>query len=428
MFRFVPGDPQACFHAQIKRWTRQAIIEGLDGYDELLRKLPGVDPVLLAPVLDALVEDTALGPTCRELIAQSRSAPGVAEVTELPIPHPLEYYWANDPPSLELLIRRVERLTAANACVVYLGAPNIYELARRSLLDRRHILLDRSDLRTSALRTSASDDTAIMCLDLLIDPLPDLRADAVVMDPPWYPEHVKSFLWAAAALAEPGASVLTSYPPVGTRPGIGAEREDFLRWAATAGMEFRGQDSGLLRYLSPGFERSAYAAAGLPGVPRVWRGGDLLQFTAGELTIARPPVDDPEEWTPYSIREIPIWVRTPSGKTPSSQTTGSSDSDPVGPLVTSIVAGDVLPSVSRREPLRAAVSVWSSRNRVLGSSALNGVHAICEALESGDDPVFMVRARMGRALSSAEIENVRAAAERLLALVELERQEYGLAG
>jgi hypothetical protein len=425
--RFVAAERSDPFDGLIERWTREALARSPSGYRELLRTLPGVDPVLLAPILELLEGDPVLGPRCRELAAQSRedhAAPGPP--TERPVPHPLEYYWANDWRSLDLLAARLARSTEPGDRVLYLGAPNVFRHASALLPDREHTLLDASRARTEALAQSLSEQVAIICVDLLGGELPDLTAQTVIMDPPWYPEHLESFLWAAVALAAPGASLMCSYPPAGTRPGIGVERAEFLDWAHGLGIELTADAPGLLGYLSPAFERSAYAAAGLPGVSADWRTGDLLTFKVspglGLPSIPRPTVGDHEQWTHYNVREIPIWVRSHARAAEEPINIGDGT-----PLLESIVTGDVLPSVSRREPLRAAVSVWSSRNRVLATSNLPAVHAVCAALQDREDPVFALSARTGGALSTGQLENVASATERLLALANLEREEHMLA-
>jgi hypothetical protein len=411
------------FLADIERWTRRALADGASDYNELLRGLPGVDPVLLAPVLHLLLDDPALQDLAARLTGESQAASGeLPAVTELPVPHPLEYYWANDAASLELLAGKLTGAARPGDSIVYLGAPNVCRYAAAQLSDRRHVLLDRSRARTAALVESLSGQVTIICMDLLVDELPEVSAQAVVMDPPWYPEHLESFLWAGARLCRPAGTVFSSYPPAGTRPGMNAELSGFLAWARDAGLRLLRHEPGVLRYLSPAFERSAYAAAGLPGVASAWRSGDLLTFKAGAPSVPRPVAASLEEWCSYSIREIPIFVRQHRGRP-----TAVGAQTATSPLLHSIVEGDVLPSVSRREPLRAAVSLWSSRNRVLGSTELPAVHAICAALEHGLDPITALAALNGGALAHTQAENVRAASEHLLRLVNLEREEHMIA-
>jgi hypothetical protein len=423
MSRSASPDLEEQFAADIELWTRQALAEGAGSYTQLLGALPGVDPVLLAPVLEALCGHRAVGDVARRLAAESRvSSHEPLTATERPVPHPLEYYWANDRASLDFLANELGDTTQPGDRVVYLGAPNIWRHGAVRLPDRRHVLLDRSRRRTDALAGSVSGDVAIICMDVLADELPDVSARVVVMDPPWYTEHLKSFLWAGAALAVDGGALLSSYPPLGTRPGMSAERAQFLSWANGAGLRLVRDEPGVLRYVSPAFERSAYAAAGLPGVPSVWRCGDLLTFATNSPTVPRPGVSNREEWSQYSIREIPICVRHhPSPRDGVPRVSASP------PLLESLVDGDVLPSVSRRDPLRAAVSVWSSRNRVFGTGNQPAVHAICAALENGQDPVSALSAQTGRPVAPIEAENVRSVAERLLRLVNLEREEHMLA-
>ena len=59
----------------------------------------------------------------------------------------------------------------------------------------------------------------ILC-DVMRGKLPRLPdASVVVADPPWYPEHLRNFLWTSAVLLRPGGRLYVCLPAAGTRPG-----------------------------------------------------------------------------------------------------------------------------------------------------------------------------------------------------------------
>jgi len=95
-------------------------------------------------------------------------------------------------------------------------------------------------------------------------------------------------------------------------------------------------------------------------------------------------------------------------------------------LLRSVVAGDVLHTVSSREPSRAEVDIWTSLNRVWASTNPLALRAICRALAERADPLAAVEADLSRRLEAVEAEHVRAAADRLTAIVKREREEHGL--
>jgi hypothetical protein len=113
---------------------------------------------------------------------------------------------------------------------------------------------------------------------------------------------------------------------------------------------------------------------------------------------------------------VPVWVRE-----------RQHELFPLGEgLLKPLVEGEVLKSVSRRDPVRDRVDVWTSLNRVYSSSHPGAVQAICRALTENTDVVCAVERDLGRKLAADESAAARAAAERLAAVVARERQEHGL--
>src|SRR5581483_225186 len=177
-----------------------------------------------------------------------------------PLPHPLDFYWAFTAQSSELLLDEIAAATQPGSLIAYLGTPNLFASATERMTDRDHVLLDRSVPRTDAL---SSQGGRIVRVDLLRDTMPQLGATAAVLDPPWYPDHMRGFLWAASQATADGATVLATLPPAGTRPRAVAEVSDVLRWAADHGLVVLRQHPAAIRYLSPPFELASHRAAGL---------------------------------------------------------------------------------------------------------------------------------------------------------------------
>ncbi len=204
----------------------------------------------------------------------------------------------------------------------------------------------------------------------------------------------------------------------GTRPRAVAEVSDVLRWAADHGLVVLRQHPAAIRYLSPPFELASHRAAGLGGIPIDWRSGDLVSFRRREEMAAdRPaPPDGHGAWLPFIINEIPIWIRD--------RTDGIERIN--APLLEPIIAGDVLRSVSSRDPVREQIDVWTSLNRVWASPYPVVVESICRALAEHADPLQAVEADLGRAILAAEREYVRRAVDDLTEIVARERREHQL--
>jgi hypothetical protein len=335
-----------------------------------------------------------------------------------PIPHPLDFYWPHDDASIDLLVGMIAERTSSGDPVAHLGTPNVFSAAVSRLQDRRHVLFDRSASRTDALRASRRSD--VVRVDLLAGTVPPLQAAVALVDPPWYSAPMRGFLWSAAQVLRPGGEVFASLPPAGTRPSARLELHDILCWAADGGLAVVERHERGVRYRSPPFERASQRAAGLSGVPDDWRCGELVVLRL-DRPFAQPrpalPLDpDDAPWMEFLIDEIPVWVRDRH----------DGGDGPRAPLLAPLVEGDVLPSVSNRDPVRRQADIWTSRNRVWASSSTRTLQAICTALAEGSDPAMRVAAEFGRALARAEASVVREAASAMTAVITRERQEHGL--
>ena len=241
---------------------------------------------------------------------------------------------------------------------VLLGAPSVF-WALRSVESMPPLLLDANPSVIEALGGTGGELHDARLCDLRRDGLPDEKSAVVVVDPPWYREHERLFLWAAAQLCQPGGSVLVSVPAEGTRPGVKVDREDALAWAGHLGFEVEAMEPGALGYVSPPFERNALAAVGLGGMPNEWRHGDLVVLRMREHTAtARPECAADDRWPEVMIGSVRIRVN------------GAECSEGVlDPRLRKVVPGDVLDTVSRRDPRRQGVAMWTSGNRVFGASS-----------------------------------------------------------
>jgi hypothetical protein len=409
------ADVQESFDGSVRRLVADALLQGAD-FPTLVYELPGVDPQLVIRALEQMREDDAIGVLAREACRQARTlTPTAAPTRERPIPHPLEFYWAHDPASVNGLTSLLGQISAGET-IAYLGAPNVFAAAVGDLPGRRHVLLDRSVPRTQSLRATGLSE--VLLVDLLSSEIPQLQAGTVLTDPPWYPDHIRGFLWSAAQVACVGAKVWACFPPAGTRPGVSQETKALMAWAEQGGLASLSHESAKLRYLSSPFELASLRAAHIGGVPLNWRCGDLVCFELSQpFSQPRPPRSaDEETWLPFVIDEIPVWVRDGRDR----------DRELGDGLLEGLVDGDILNSVSRRHPVRGSVDVWSSLNRVWASSHPAAIQAICRALAEATDPQASVSAELGRRLRGGESTAVARAVELLHNVVATERAEHGL--
>jgi hypothetical protein len=397
------------FRRATREEVRRLVTEGTNTLDDLLQLLPGVYPT---DAIDALKQLGLVEKVARR--AATRSTGGGATASLLPICHPLDYDWRFEPTAREMLLERALRVTQDGSTIAILGAPSVAEWAMATAVKRRVLLLDRNPFSVAALANGGTQ-VVPLCGDLLRDVLPAVNSDATIVDPPWYPEHIESFLWAGRQVTRLRGHVLLSLPPMGTRPGVELERQDALTVAGEMGLSLVEIVPGALGYLSPLFEWNALRAVGITDLPFCWRKGDLAVFVV--TGINQRPRRDPgpeEAWSEATIDDVRIRTRLNHGR-------GFAD-----PTLRSLTPSDVLPTVSRRAPMRRRVHVWTSGNRVFRCEGSDVFAQLAAARATGLPTEKAVCDLIGRPLRPRERDLVARCISQLEALVAQERSEMGL--
>lgn len=406
-----PAVDQTSYLREVDRWVDRRLRLHSRSWGDLLRSLPGVDPIT---VFESVRR--------QKLSSRIRSADNTrssylldrpqerfsATYFELPTPHPLDYSWWFDSPSIALLTLRTEKV--ARRRIVLLGTPTLALSLAQRLGGKRVVLIDKDPL---TLKQCSSAGMETILADLNGDDLPSVVGDVVVADPPWYEEDTVGFLCAARSFLEPGGVLLLTCPPLGTRPGIKEEWKRVAARASMLGFKLLAQEECSVAYLSPLFEQNAFSAAGIPSTPSSWRRGGLALFRCisesrsfERLAKAQMPC-----WQDVSIGDVRIRVKIKDG------------AEPADPVLRTVVGGDVLPSISRRDPHRDRVDVWTSGNRVfccVGTSVL--IHVV-EAFALGAEVGSAVERAVCQVLTESERENVSVAAHQIREIVRAEQSE-----
>jgi hypothetical protein len=406
------------YDAALASWVRHALTRGAESFPEFVELLPGVEPGLALRALQSVPPTDLLSPTAQRLVRSALApSPTLAARPEVPLPHPLEFDWRFTSSTASLLRDEVASIVDRGGTVVYLGAPTVFDLARRTLPGRRHVLVDFSHRRFGA---SVAGDVHVA--DLMTGEAPNVIADLVIADlviadPPWYPEETSAFVRIAAEILRVNGYLILSHAPAGTRPSAIDDAADARATIQAGGMEIVSERTLLLRYQTPPFESVAARAARMPSPPADWRRGDMI--VAKRSRDARIPKHDQpgttcESWTVIEIDDVPIaYRRWPP-------VVGLA----TGSLLEPIVSGDVLPSVSRRDPRRAAAILWTSMNRVYRSpvpEAIAEVVLLAQSRSVETERCSEIAHRWG-----VEKDKVVATAKFVTELVQRERKEHGL--
>jgi hypothetical protein len=406
------------FVEQIDHWVSRAVHAGGHTFGELVRRLPSVYP---SWVVDSLRRHLACGqiPLLRaaSLISQSRNtaSAGVSCLAcdGLPVPHPLDFDWRFSDEAVDRILDEAALLSHHRGSFGVVGAPSVALKAGRAWTSGGVVAFDVNPGIVSALRQLDERVVPLRC-NVFIDEPPGFRLDVVVTDPPWYFDELCSALWFGHAMCRTGGFILASIPPLGTRPGIAEERVMLIEFSSMLGLDLIRIDAAELPYRSPPFERNALRAVGIAGAPVDWRRGDLAVFAKRSARRSpRPKVSSPVDasWCGVSFSAAQFRVSC-------KRKGGFSD-----PRLSPIIEGDVLPTVSRRDPRRKAANLWTSGNRVFACRGCDIVLVVAKALASGHAPRMRVENYLGRTLSSAEAEMTNEAAMQLIRLVLSEERE-----
>jgi SAM-dependent methyltransferase len=312
-------------------------------------------PTELLASLDRLAAQQSINPLAALSIRRQSTVKDVQVVegrSFLPLPHPLDFEWRFAPDASRALLDEAAGLTLPGADLLLFGTPGLAIEALTFPTRRRVTFLAESNSVTD--RVAALNHAMGCPLDIAFCDagLPRNSADAVLLDPPWYLDYARPMLAAAAHACRPGGVVLISLPPDGARPTAEADRRITVDFGRRLGLTLSEHRPLAIDYETPFFERNALTAAGLIAPPR-WRRGDLVVFRKTAAPI-RPPTASGHDrrWMDIAIGRMRLFIRSGAG-------------DQGGEIgLIPVVEGDVLPTVSRRDPRRRLADVWTSGNRI----------------------------------------------------------------
>lgn len=322
-----------------------------------------------------------------------------------PVCHPGDCEWRFTSETAAMLLERVTGALAAGARIAHVGTPTTFMLGRRQYRCFRHFLLDRNASGVGAL----SDEGSAYRIDLIREAPPVLDAEAGIVDPPWYPTDTRAFLLATSRTCVVGARIILCQPTRATRPGVTEERAALMDELPRLGFACHGIDTAQVRYTMPRFEANSLKAAE-PDlvVPDDWRTGDLL--TLEKLREAIPQCSlaaVTECWHEVAFGPVRIKLR---------QTRG--------PDIGTLVPGDILRTVSRRDPIRQHIGMWTSSNRVY---TVEHPHRIGGLIDLCHADLMRSQFTLSRTLNHAQsLGACRSVARRLFDSLLIELQEHVL--
>jgi len=398
---------QLTFEEAVDRWVSAGLTEPV-AWDQLLYTLPSVYPATVREsARRLLLSDRIRFTTDRSLTPGAKSFALKSWCQDkLPTPHPQDSLWWFGDIALERVLAHIQQLVTHSDGVLLLGTPSLFHYLKAHNLRRSVLLLDKD------CSSIAEGQYRALPFDVLTDTATDERFDVIVADPPWYPLETRAFLIAALRRSKLGTRLLVSVPGAGTRPGVQREWRELLVWAEGRGLRLLDYEARALPYISPLFERNALRAAGIDAYPEDWRRGDLAIFefdgSAGDDTVT---ANGQRRWTEVRFGRVRLRIRAESYITWKS------------PRLRTLVAGDILPSVSRRDRRLKSVGAWTSGNRVFSCEGCFALWKIAEAMSLDECPSVRLGAAIGTDLDEEQKEEVGEVVAKLNETIAIEEQE-----
>ena len=342
----------------LKKIVEKKIGEGAD-YIEILRSCYGADP---REVYDVYKQYKTAEPDdfkWKNLYPQ------------FPEPHPAYSQWRLNPESAELIIGYLSKKNYKDIC--FLSCP-ILGTTYSKITGREIAILDID----SQVMDFATKNSKLIKYNLNDDIPQNLkgRFQCVVCDPPWYLEDIELVIIRAAKLVAEGGSIYLSIPRLLTKPSIINERLLLQKKISEWGLVM-AEIKPIVSYEVPPFEINAYR-----DIPcfsgRIWRYGDWLKLKKIDNTnIDHICRSSSLEWKEINCGVKRVFLRS------------INESDCyVAPKLRHLVQGDILNTVSRRNPYIDQIGIWTSRNAIMTvESGYDTIEIILRNIQLEDEDI-----------------------------------------
>ncbi len=304
----------------------------------------------------------------------------------MPHGHPQQYqYWFNSSTCEKILRIAVEMMTSQRPRLAFIGSPLLSLYFHLAFPEWPITVIDISEVILEYLRPFFHGQVNMIIADVRQKPAPlELGIhDVVFIDPPFYPDYYRSFLGWANSMQNDGGLLFAVLFGTAVK-GNNIERKIVMDEISKHYVFIKSYDD-LLKYSVPRFEKHTYRTK-LPNNINIsdWRQNTLGVFSKC-IVYAEPHFyEEDDEWIEYKFGKKRIIVRK--------QSNNNSDLFFLRPLSDN---SPILTSVSRKNPDRQSISLWTSDNEVYtaSKSALNLVHAILR--EMGPDGIVQDTAICG---------------------------------
>ena len=293
------------------------------------------------------------------------------------LPHCLDYEWwfthSGREKVVELLLHNNPLPTPES--VVFLGSPLFGAFASALLPESKIYILDKSDATLETIKKDVDSERVHLIHYDAEKSLPQElvgSADMVFFDPPWYVDYYDLFLRRSMQLSYGRyATVAFVLFPLLTRPASLQERKRVFEIAMSYGLSLVSMETHVAHYYTPQFEQETLVRKGIEA--KNWRRGDLAVFISDGTCLPENIVLRVEEgqWRELIVSKVKVKVRV-------------KDENPdiyIAPELLDFADGHVaLPTVSRRDPIRKEIDLWTSTQRGFKIKGWRAIWKIVEGI------------------------------------------------
>lgn len=299
------------------------------------------------------------------------------------LPHCLDYEWwfthSGRERVAELLLHN--NLLPMPESVVFLGSPLFGAFASALLPESKIYILDKSGATLEAIKKNVDSERAHLIHYDAENPLPQELVgitDMVFFDPPWYVDYYDLFLRRSMQLAYGRyATVVFVLFPLLTRPTSLQERKQVFEISMSYGLSLVSMETHVAHYYTPQFEQETLVRKGIEA--KNWRRGDLAMFISDGTRLPENIALRVEEgqWQELIVGKVKVKVRV-------------KDENPniyITPELLDFADGNVaLPTVSRRDPVRKEIDLWTSTQRGFKIRGWKAIWKIVEGIRDNLSP------------------------------------------
>lgn len=349
------------FYSEIDKIVLEIVKKHPDFYF-LMKKRNEIHPLDIMMALGRLHRSRKISSTMYRKVMKSAKDKGKVVLENdnlLPVPHLLDYDWRFDNQGIERMISLINKnCKRDNKVIAFVGTPSLFKRCfSRGDIKNTYILIDKNADKHINYITRCSQNFLYFKCDIMNCQMTDIRADIVIMDPPWYLNYNKLFFEFANSLLTIGGKIICVLPPKYTRKNIEEELESLKQYIGDLGIITEHYFRNIVSYSTPPFERNVLKANGIYCLPKGWRTGDvLIARKVNETRVnIKPIIIEESQWEEISIGSVKYKLKT-------NQNLEVKSADLA---IEKIYINDIYPSVKRSMSINEKkINIWTSGNRV----------------------------------------------------------------